>query len=58
MNALERVSGLSAEDAKAILLDAVRAEAEQDAVRLARAIEREARDGAAEKAREVIVTAM
>jgi ribonuclease Y len=56
--ALERVSGLSAEDAKAILLDAVRVEAEQDAVRLARAIEREAREGAAEKAREVIVTAM
>jgi ribonuclease Y len=55
---LERVSGLSVDDAKAMLLDAVREEAEQDAVRLARAIEREARDGAAEKAREVIVTAM
>jgi ribonuclease Y len=55
---LERVSGLSVDDAKAMLLDAVREEAEQDAVRLVRAIEREARDGAAEKAREVIVTAM
>jgi len=52
------VSGLSAEDAKAMLLDAVRVDAEQDAIRLARAIEREAREGAAEKAREVIVTAM
>jgi ribonuclease Y len=36
----------------------VREEAEQDAVRLTRAIEREARDSAGEKAREVIVTAM
>jgi ribonuclease Y len=55
---LERMSGLSVDDAKAMLLDAVREEAEQDAVRLARSIEREARDGAAEKARDVIVTAM
>ncbi len=56
--ALERVSGLSADEAKAILLEAVREESAQDAVRLARAIEREAREGAAERAREVIVTAM
>jgi ribonuclease Y len=55
---LERMSGLSVDDAKAMLLDAVREEAEQDAVRLTRAIEREARDSAGEKAREVIVTAM
>ena len=56
--ALERVSGLSADEAKAILLEAVREESAQDAVRLARGIEREAREGAAERAREVIVTAM
>ena len=56
--ALERVSQLSAADAKAILLEEVRGEAEQDAVRLVRAIEREAREGAAERSREVIVTAM
>jgi ribonuclease Y len=56
--ALERVSGLTAEDAKALLLEAVREEAEHDAVRVARAIERQARDEASEKAREVIVTAM
>jgi ribonuclease Y len=56
--ALERVSGLSAADAKAILLEAVRDEAEQDAVRLTRAIEREARDSAGDRAREVIVTAI
>jgi ribonuclease Y len=56
--ALERVSGLSAEDAKGILLEAIREEAEHDAVKLARAIERRAREEAEDKAREVIVTAM
>jgi ribonuclease Y len=56
--ALERVSGLSGEDAKQILLEAVREDAEHDAVRLARSIERQARDEANEKAREVIVTAI
>ncbi len=56
--ALERVSGLSADDAKTLLLDAVRDEAEHDAVKLARAIERKTRDEANEKARDVIVTAM
>jgi ribonucrease Y len=56
--ALERVSGLSADDAKAILLEAIREEAEHDAVKLARAIERRAREEAQDRAREVIVTAM
>ncbi len=56
--ALERVSGLSAEDAKAMLLEAVRAEAEHDAVKLGRAIERSAREEAQDKARDIIVTAM
>jgi ribonuclease Y len=56
--ALERVSGLSAEDAKALLIEAVREEAEHDAVKLARAIERRAREEANEKAREIILTAM
>jgi ribonucrease Y len=56
--ALERVSGLSADDAKAMLLDAVREEAEHDAVKLARAVERKARDDANEKARDIIVTAI
>jgi ribonuclease Y len=58
VEALERVSGLSADDAKAILLEAVREDAEHDAVRIARTIERQAREEAQEKAREVIVTAM
>jgi len=56
--ALEKVSGLTAEDAKGILLEAIREEAEHDAVKLARSIERRARDEAQEKAREIIVTAM
>jgi ribonuclease Y len=56
--ALEQVSGLSAADAKDILLEAIREEAEHDAVKLARSIERRAREEAQDKAREVIVTAM
>ena len=55
---LERISGMTADDAKAQLLEAVRAEAENDAVRLARSIERRTRDEAQDKAREVIVTAI
>ena len=56
--ALEAVSQVSAEDAKALLLEAVREEAEHDAVKLARAIERKARDEADEKARDIVVTAI
>src|SRR4051794_18234071 len=58
VEALERVSGMSAEDAKSVLQEAVREEAEHDAVKIARAIERRAREEAQEKARDVIVTAM
>src|SRR3954454_15645671 len=56
--ALERVSSLSQEDAKALLLEEVRLDAEHDAVRLARAIERKAREDAEEKSRDVVVTAI
>ena len=56
--ALEKLSGLSAEDAKGMLLEAVREEAEHDAVKLGRSIERRAREEATEKARDIIVTAM
>ncbi|HET9520640.1 MAG TPA: ribonuclease Y [Candidatus Limnocylindrales bacterium] len=56
--ALERVSQVSADDAKGLLLEAVREEAEHDAVKLARAIERKARDEADEKARDIVVTAI
>jgi ribonuclease Y len=58
VEALERVSGLSGEEAKSILLEAVREEAEHDAVKIARSIERRAREDANEKARDVIVTAI
>src|SRR3954468_8274752 len=46
VDALERVSGVSADDAKSLLLEAVREEAEHDAVKLARSIDRRARDEA------------
>jgi ribonuclease Y len=58
VSALERVSEMSRDEAKAQLLEAVRAEAENDAVRIARAIERKARDEAEDKARDVVVTAI
>ncbi|MBA2702049.1 MAG: DUF3552 domain-containing protein [Chloroflexi bacterium] len=56
--ALERVSSLSADDAKTMLLEAVRAEAEHDAVKIGRAIERSAREEAQDKARDIVLTAM
>jgi ribonuclease Y len=56
--ALERVSNLSQEEAKQLLLENVREDAEHDAVRLARAIERKAREEAEEKARDVVITAI
>jgi len=56
--ALEKLSGVSAEDAKGLLLEAVREEAEHDAVKLARSIDRRAREEATEKARDIIMTAM
>ncbi|MFN8518407.1 MAG: ribonuclease Y [Chloroflexota bacterium] len=58
VQALERVSGMSVDDAKAALLEAVREDAEHDAVRLARAIERSARENAEDRARDVVVTAI
>ncbi|MEO5918375.1 MAG: ribonuclease Y [Candidatus Limnocylindrales bacterium] len=56
--ALEHVAGMSADDAKSVLLEAIREEAEHDAVKLARSIERRARDEATDKARDIILTAM
>ncbi len=58
VSALERVSGMSAEDAKGVLVQAVREEAEHDAVKIARAIERAAREEAQERARDIVITAM
>jgi ribonuclease Y len=56
--ALERVSDMTSDEAKGVLLEQVREEAEHDAVRLARAIERSARESAEEVARDVVVTAI
>ncbi len=56
--ALERVSAMTADQAKAVLLEQVREEAEHDAVRVARAIERQAREEAEDRAREIVVTAI
>jgi ribonuclease Y len=56
--ALERVAGMSADDAKRVLIEAVREEAERDAVKLARAIERSAREEAQDKARDIVITAI
>ena len=50
--------GFSADDAKAKLVEEVREDAERDAVRLVRAIERSARENAEDKARDVVVTAI
>ncbi|MFN8621924.1 MAG: ribonuclease Y [Chloroflexota bacterium] len=55
---LEKVSQMSIDEAKGVLLEQVREEAEHDAVRLSRAIERSARESAEEKARDVVVTAI
>ena len=49
---------MSAADAKSILIEAVREEAEHDAVKVARAIERAAREDAQDKARDIIITAI
>ncbi len=56
--ALERVSEMTSDQAKSALLEQVRDEAEHDAVRLARSIERSARESAEERARDVVVTAI
>jgi ribonuclease Y len=58
VSALERLSAVSADEAKGLLLEAVREEAEHDAVKLARSIERRARDEADEKARDIVITAI
>ncbi len=58
VTALEAVSQMTQEQAKAQLLEAVREEAEHDAVKVARAIERKAKEEAEDRARDVVVTAI
>jgi ribonuclease Y len=55
---LERIAGLTAETAKAELVESIEAQAKRDAVLLARTIENEARAGAEERARSVVVEAI
>ncbi|MDE3087805.1 MAG: ribonuclease Y [Chloroflexota bacterium] len=55
---LQRISGLTIEEAKAILLHQVEKETRQDAARLIREIEQEAREDGERRAREIITTAI
>lgn len=55
---LQRISGLSTEDAKAILLQQVEKDTRQDAARLIREIEQEAREDGERRAREIVTTAI
>jgi ribonuclease Y len=58
VTALAAVAQMTPEQAKELLLEAVRDEAEHDAVRIARSIERKAKEEAEDKARDVVVTAI
>jgi ribonuclease Y len=55
---LERISGLTAEEAKQLLLQMVEAETRQDMARIIREVEAEAREEAERKAREIITMAI
>ena len=55
---LERISGLTRQQAKALLLQEVESEARVDAARIIREVEAKAREEATAKAREVIITAI
>ena len=54
---LERVAGLTAEEARAEMLASIEAEARREAARLARRIEEEAKEGAEREARRLLVDA-
>lgn len=55
---LERISGLTTEDARRLFLSQIEQESRSEAARLIREIEQEARESAERKAREVISTAV
>jgi len=55
---LERISGLSTDDAKNMLIDNIKKEAEQEASIAVKEIEREAKETAERKAREIITYAI
>ena len=56
--ALERVSGLTAEEAKELVIKQIEQEARRDAANLVKRLEAEARESAAEKAKQVITQAI
>ncbi|MBI5375139.1 MAG: ribonuclease Y [Candidatus Schekmanbacteria bacterium] len=53
---LEKISGLSASDAKKMLIDSIKEEAEHEAMKFVRKIDDDAKENAARKAREIIAT--
>ncbi len=55
---LERVSGMSREEAKKVLLDDMLEDAKKDAVAMAKEIESNAKEGAQSKAREIVALAV
>lgn len=55
---LERISGLSTEDAKIMLIENIKREAEQEAAIAVKEIERESKETAEKKAREIITYAI
>lgn len=55
---LERIAGLSVEEAKALLLQQVEKDSRQDAARLIREIEQQAREEGERRARQIITTAI
>jgi ribonucrease Y len=55
---LERISGVTAEDAKKILMQAMEDEAKYEATKIARRIEEEARERADKKAKEILALAI
>ena len=56
--ALERVSGLTAEEAKEVVIKQIEQDARRDAANLVKRLEAEARESAAEKAKQVITQAI
>lgn len=55
---LERISGLTSEEAKEMLIDNIKREAEQEAAVMVKDIERDAKENAERKAREIISIAI
>lgn len=51
---LERISGLTSEEAKTVLMEGIKKEAEYDAAIMVKDIEREAKENADRKAREIV----